>query len=157
MNLKYRIMKNLPRFSVLFLAIAVLSGACTKKSAPRTTSTYFVSATISGGSPYYSSGSNVTTTGTSGGNVKISSYVPVGTSDRQLEFYFIAYPGTVGTYPLNGVSQGAIYAGVSPEIGRSAVHGTLTLTSVTPDIIGTYNFTCTDSTLVSGSFDVPAL
>ena len=94
---------------------------------------------------------HINTSGTVGDNVKIDG----DSSGQELEFWFQNYPAATGTYSLNAVGVGGTYHAPA-GIGALSAHGTLTLTAVMPDIIGTFSFTGTDSTVVSGSMDVPA-
>jgi hypothetical protein len=147
-------MKNIIRLSLIALTGSLLLAGCTKKPVARTTSTHFISATISGGGTFYTSDPNIHTGGSVGGNLKIDGIV-TGVN-KELEIWFLAYPGAVGSYNLDGVNQGGIYVATIPDAAASSVHGTVIFTAVTPDCIGTFNFTRMDSSVVSGSFNVPA-
>ena len=128
--------------------------SCTRHSSARTTAAHYISATISGGGTFYATDPHINTGGSVGDNVKIEGIMP--SSNQQLEFWFQIYPGTTGTYSLNTVSVGGSYYAPPSTVSSLSVHGTLTLTAVTPDIIGTFSFTRDDSSVVSGSMDIPA-
>jgi hypothetical protein len=147
-------MKSIFTFS-RFVALSILAfSSCTRHSGTRTTSAHYISASISGGGSFYTTDPNINTGGSVGGNVKIDGVM--STSGPQLEFSFLAYPGTTGTYSLGLVSVEGSYHAAADIVSPESVHGTLTLTAVTPNIVGTFSFTRADSSVVSGSMNVPA-
>ncbi len=131
----------------VLLTIATLS-ACTRGA--RTTSGHFINAAASTGTSVSTSDPNIHSSGTVGGNVKLAGV----TTSSEVEIWFLSYPGTTGTFTLDNVNRGIIYGYTSDT--AVCVSGTLTITSVTPDVVGTFSYTRNDMSTVTGSFNVPA-
>ena len=149
-------MKYLAGIGALTLIDLEFFTGCTRTpshTAARPTTPYYISATLSGGGTFYVSDSSIYSDGTVGGNVKIEGTLPPGT---QIEFWFNSYTATVGTYSLDGITRGGSYLSPPPYGFASSAYGTITFTSVTPSVVGTFSFTRTDSVVVAGSFNVPA-
>jgi hypothetical protein len=77
-------------------------------------------------------------------------------------YFQISHFTGVGTYIL---SQGDPYVAYTTDIsntpasfGYVGLYGVLTITATSPNMVGTFSFTCTDSTKVSnGSFNIKGL
>ena len=72
-----------------------------------------------------------------------------------INFVVNDYPFTTRTLAINDTTVTAQYIHF-PTGGGYATQGSLTITSITPYITGTFNFRCTDLTIVSGSLNVLA-
>ena len=145
-------MKNLLKFSFIALLSISIFTSCTKQSAERTTSVQYLSATSGTIGSFYSSGTLLTANGATGAKIEIQA---TSSSGATMYLWLNPYSGTIGVFPLGTTGVvGLEYTTISTAI--MSVHGTLTLTSVTPDIIGTFTYTGSDSAVVTGSFDVIA-
>ena len=144
-------MKNLLKFSFVALLIISAFASCTKHTAEKTTSPYYLSATSTTIGSFYSSGTLLSAGGSSGTKLAIS-----GTSSTGATMYLWLnpYPGITGTFALSDSNSGAEYITPTYSAVIISVHGTVTLTSVTPNIIGTFAYTGIDSVVVTGSFNV---
>ena len=141
--------------SVIFVFFASLS-ACKKKESEKQTSSPFLSATLSVGGAFSSTGSAVQT---NKNNAYPHPYVEVKGTGASGEFLFVwiySYTGALGTFAMGSTSYGGVYKAPSASTGSPSVYGTLTITSVTPDLTGSFSFTCADSTHVSGTFSSSA-
>ena len=72
-----------------------------------------------------------------------------------LDLVIYNYPIAVGTFPVDSVHTSAYYTHF-PTGGGVAKSGTVVITSVTPNVAGTFTFTCTDLTIVTGAYQVVA-
>ncbi len=142
------------KFTAFACTVLLAYSACTRpSSSARTTSGHYINATITGGRSFSVTDPDIHVSGTVGGNVKIDGF---DYRYSELEFGFVTYPATTGTYPLNGTSYLGSYNDTAETVPLLCVHGTLTLTAVSPDVIGTFTFTRSDSSVVTGSLNVPA-
>jgi len=146
-------MKKIIGFTFGVAACALLFTACSKSPKAKTTTTHFVSATSSTIGTFYSSGSMVSAGGAAGAKIEIDATSLGGAT---LTLYMNPYSATTGFFPISGLSVGGVYHSGTYDTVISSVHGNITLTSVTPDVIGTFSYTGSDSSVFSGSFNVPA-
>jgi hypothetical protein len=143
-------MKKLLVFSFAIITIASFA-ACTRGA--RTTSAHYISATAGSISSFYSSGSAVTTDGAAGAKIVIEGTAPSG---AKMLVILNPYAATTGTLALSNTGNtNCEYISPASDTINMSVHGTVTLTSVTPDIIGTFTYTGSDSSVFTGSFNVP--
>jgi len=137
-------MKKLLAFSsIAMIAMSVFSG-CSKSSSG---SSYFMKETIAGKS--YSS--TYCAAGSSSGYVTIA-----GSSGTSLTYPYVTltlanYNKTTGTFTLDTTLTGS-FAEYNKDASTVvlAKSGSVTITSASPNIVGTFSFTCTDGTVVSG-------
>jgi len=150
-------MKIFFKFSCCAALCVLAFSSCTRHSTastiplPRTTSGHYLNASSGTIGSFSSSGTAVTTNGAAGAKIVIE-----GNSTTGSNFLVIMnpYPGTTGTFIVSDTSStNCQYASITTII--NGVHGTVTLTSVTPDIIGTFTFTGRDSSIFTGSFNAP--
>ena len=130
--------------AIAIMGLATITG-CTKKS--DSTPTYSMKATINGvafnGTGCYA--------GSGSGSLLISG--GIGASSTTLSYPYIVlsvntgYTG-VGTYVFNSIAN---IAQVDSAAGSGAIgsYGTITITNTNP-LTGTFSFTCSDSTKVTG-------
>ena len=158
---KCLLMKNiLVTLSFILIIFAVLNGC--KKDPKKTSSVPFITATGS-------DATSVNCTDTLARAAKNGSYpypyldvegwTGSSSTSARTGFWIYPYTATPGTYALDGVHAGAFYNQVSysaSDTTRNSAHGTLIISTVSPNITGTFSFTCKDSTVVSGSFNVVA-
>lgn len=71
------------------------------------------------------------------------------------EIYFTSYPAAAGTYPLIAAAAGTTNPGPGSDSCGSPVCGSVAITSVSPDLVGSFLFTSGDSIHITGYFDVP--
>jgi hypothetical protein len=149
---KYLIMKKTIAFSSIFFIAFLFIAACTKP-AKKTTSPVSFTGTSSSIGTFSATGSSVSAGGATGAKIEIDASSPSGT---RMVLYMNPYTATTGIHLISGASVGGVYYSVTSDTVISSVHGNITLTSVTPDVIGTFNYTGSDSSIFSGSFEVPA-
>ena len=102
---------------------------------------------------FYTSGSSVSSAGASGAKIVI--HAASGASASFL-LALNPYAGISGLYALNGESTIEYrHTSTTDSFTRSA-HGNVTISAVSPNIIGTFIFTGLDSIVYTGSFDVVA-
>ncbi len=158
-------MKILSSLSILTIILVSFS-ACTKtNNGPVAVNNHveYVTASTTGSfaGTFYAYDSTITAVKNTTGLHPVTSITAgssVGTLiGSSLSFVIWDYPVTTGTYQLDSVNATAEYLHF-PDGGGVARRpgGTLVLTSVTPYITGTYTFTCTDLTIVTGSLNVVA-
>jgi len=77
---------------------------------------------------------------------------------RSISLTVYNYVAQTGNVTIDGVyAQGSYDSTASAFTVENGSHGTITFSAVAPQIVGTFNFTCTDSTKVSnGTFSVAA-
>jgi hypothetical protein len=139
--------------STVLLAMSLLFG-CTKKDQNKTTSGHYLLASVSGSS--FSS---------SGDLVKINKneaypypYVEVRgylASGAYVSVWIYSYTGALGTFMMAPTVCGGFYKPAGIDMISSA-HGMLTISTATPNLTGSFSFTCVDSSVISGTFDAPA-
>lgn len=140
------------RYISIFIALTALTiSSCKKKD---TSNNHFISAKIESFT-FYASGNFLKVSK----NVTAPTLVIEGlmTQGNTLKLNINSFTGVPGTYQLDGSDGTASYLPETPSIEVASVHGTYTISSVTPDITGTFNFTCTDSTVVIGAFSIAPL
>lgn len=139
----------------LLVALAGLTGAagCKKDTAAKTTSSHYISASSGSIGSFYASGAEVGAAGAAG--AKIEMY---GTeaSGRRVNIYINPYAGTVGVVPVTYAHNGGVYSSPLSDTVISSVTGNITLTSVTPDLIGTFSYAASDGSTFTGAFNVAA-
>lgn len=137
------------RLSIILIGLVIVA-SCKKKEGPRT---HYVSAKA-GTFDFYASGSYITTkqdhSGT-GATLSVNGIMPSGAA---VALWIDPFTGKLDTLSLDGASAGASFLRPTPAIESPAVYGTLIITGVTPDVTGVFTFTCTDSTHVTGHFNV---
>lgn len=138
-------MKNI--FLLFILSILTIT-ACKKKETP---STRYISAKI-GTANFYTSGTLVTRQrNPTNPNLQFEGVMSTGAT---MKFWVNGFTDQLLTFPIDGISSGASYLGPTPSIELQAVHGNLVFLTVTPDITGTFEFTCSDSSVVVGEFNI---
>ena len=147
-------MKNLLNYSFLALIAISSFSACTKKSGARTTSAHYLTVTIS-------SGGGFTATDSSLKAWKDAAYLGISgitATGAMIELGIMPNRGTTGTwylrYPTLPIDTAMAYYTPTPGTAIEAVHGNITFTAASPNLIGTFNFTGTDSIVYTGSFNV---
>ena len=107
----------------------------------------------------YATGTALTTTQDNSGMhpvLYISAANVSGSLDSSgVNFVIYNYPLAADTIAFNDTNAAAQYIHY-PTGSVNAMRGSMILTSVSPYITATYTFTCTDLTIVSGSFKVIA-
>ncbi len=146
-------MKKLIGYSAIALIISLAFVSCSKKTAPKVTSPLYFTGTSATIGTCSATGSSVSAAGASGAKIEINAISPSGT---RMILYMSPYTGSIGVHLIAPITVGCVYYSVTSDTVISAVHGNITLTATTPDIIGTFNYTGSDSSIFSGSFDVPA-
>lgn len=144
----YNFMK---RFSAICLLGIMVFASCTRTG----TSGHHITASSTGSAGSFSStGSSVNTAGAVGAKITVEG---VSASGARLLINLNPYAGITGTFPVDDtiINSCCVYYPVTSSSGIMSAHGFVTLTSVTPDIIGTFNFTARDSAVFTGSFNVP--
>jgi len=137
-------MKKLLTLSAIALMGMALISSCSKSSS--SSPSYSMDATIAGKS---FSGTNCTAT-ISGASLAVDG--GVFTSSPVYPYLTLGifnYTGT-GTYAIGGTSVNLGGVDSSASVVLVSQYGTVTITSVSPNIVGTFSFTCSDSTKVSG-------
>lgn len=143
---------------ILFIALAALLSftGCKKDTASKTTAGHYLSAS-SGSIGSFHSSSYIDAEGASGAKIAIDAEATTG---ARLSLYINPYVGTVGVIPLGpwgpGSETGGIYHSTTSSAPISSTSGNITITAVTPDIIGTFNYVATDGSTFTGSFNVAA-
>jgi hypothetical protein len=140
---------------ILFIALAALLSftGCKKDTASKTTAGHYLSASSASIGSFHSS-SSVIAAGASGAKITITAEATTG---ARLTLYINPYAGTVGVIPLGpGSETGGLYRTSSGSAPISSTSGNITITAVTPDIIGTFNYVATDGSTFTGSFNVAA-
>ncbi len=143
-------MKNL---LLLALPLLLTLNGCKKKE---NKTDPFVTATA-GNFQFYSSGKMVTTSKDPAGtynSLNIEGLMPSGAT---IKLWIKNYSGRLESLSMDSTDASASYLPVTPSIEVRSVHGTLTVTSAEPMFSGTFTFTCTDSTVVTGNFSVNPL
>jgi len=145
-------MKKLVTSATVALIMLISVTACKKSTAERTTSAYYISSTISGG------GSFMVTDTAAHAYMNGREYLEIegkSTAGAGINLTTLVYAG-IGTLYIDSTASLTMASYVpAGGTGVAAVHGSITFTANTPDIIGTYHFTGTDSSVYTGSFDVP--
>lgn len=128
--------------------------SCTKKPVAKTTSPNYLSASSSTIGSFYCSGASVSAGGASGAKLEIDASAASG---RRMVLFLNPYTATTGYIAITGGTYvGGQYSSAANDTVVMSAHGNITLTSVSPNVIGTFNYTGTDSMVYSGSFNVPA-
>lgn len=140
--------KNLTILAIAIVGLIAFAGC--KKSSSGTS--YSIKATINGTS---FSGVNCVAVSNSG-FVVIDGYSgssATSTSLPIIELTLTGYNNTTGTFNIDGVTNNAIIDSSLTSV-PSATSGTITITTATSsEIVGTFNFTCSDGTKVTnGTF-----
>lgn len=135
------------------LAICVL-GSCTKEPSAKATSTHYVSASSSSIGSFYVSDPNISVVGAAGLKITITA---TASSGATIDLYVNPYAATPGIIVVD-TNTGGVYTSASSTtaVGSVPGSGSITLTSVTPDIIGSFSYIGSDGNTFTGSFNVPA-
>ncbi len=137
-------MKNIFLLFTLLLTFT----ACDKKEKPRT---HYVSATLRN-SNFYSSGDLLHThRNPAVPDLQIEATMASGAT---LKIWMNDFSGNLVTFPFDSITSGASYLGPTPSVELPAVHGSVTILTVTPDITGIFHFTLPDSMLIVGNFNI---
>ena len=144
-------MKHTLIIPILALSVIITAFGCTK-TASKTTSGHYVTVTTSGGGSF-------TTTDTTAKAWRDATYLGIegkSTSGALISLGIIS-AATAGTwhFPYPAESATGYYISATSSF-VTAAHGSITLTSVSPDLVGTFHFTGIDSAVYSGSFNVLA-
>ncbi len=134
------------------LAFAIFSGltGCKKDTAAKTTSAHYFSATSSTVGTFSVAGSETGAAGATGAKVDIWGE---DASGRNITLHLNPYTGATGVITMSG-ETGALYQNGSTRI--TSTTGTITLTSISPDLAGSFSYTGTDGIIYSGTFNVAA-
>ena len=147
-------MKN-PAIYILRLFIAATTiGSCQKDTASKATSSHFVLATVSGSGGSFSASDGMVTTNKN--SASPFPYVEVnGTSSSgaRISVWIYSYVGSIGTFSMDGSNYGGTYKPTATSAAIPSAHGSLIITAVTPNLTGSFSFTCTDSTVITGTFN----
>lgn len=145
-------MKLYRNFLFMSLAATVIYSSCTPPPPPPPPSMghYLAAASPTMGT-FSVTGSAVSAAGAAGAKISITGEAASGNT---VNIHINPYAGTTGTFSIAG-ETGCIYH-TSPSSAVRSVSGTITLSATTPDIIGTFNYTATDGSTVTGSFNVAA-
>lgn len=135
---------------IITLLLTTVLASCKKKD---DTIEPFVAAKT-GNFNFFASGKMVTSTKTPSGVNQASEIQGVMPSGATIKLWMRNFSGMLETYPLDSTLASASYTPETPSVEKISVHGSLTITSVTPAIRGTFTFTCPDSSVVSGDFGV---
>ena len=144
----------------LFILFTVSMGCSkpAKNTTPVVTDSTFMKATI-GGTSFNVTGQTLAyATSSSSGGINMLYINGVSAAGKVIQIVLIDNTG-IGTIPLATGAGAAYYYSSGGFMGAYsyATGGTVTLTSLTPNIKGTFSFTTTDSTVVAdGSFFVKA-
>jgi len=137
----------------IFCVVTALIG-CKKETASKTTTSHFVLATVSSsGGAFSSSGDMVKTTKNAGSPFPYVEVNGTSPSGARISVWIYSYTGAVGTYTMDGTNYGGTYRPTATTSPIQSVYGSLTVSTVTPNLTGSFNFTCSDSTVISGTFD----
>lgn len=141
--------------TVSMLALFSLQG-CKKKDTttpPVVTPAQFMKATVGVNSFSVTGTSQAYSSGSSSGGLNYIYIYGVAANKQSIKITLINNAGT-GTTAIGTGNAAAEYAPYGFDSTYSnAVSGSVTLTALTPNIVGTFNFTCADSTQVTnGSF-----
>jgi hypothetical protein len=134
------------------LPIVLLATSCKKEPAAKTTAGHFLTATSSSIGTFSATGTEVGAGGAAGAKITINAETSAG---AKFVIYINPYAGVPGVLALPGGEHLCAYLPASGG-AISSVSGNITLTATTPDIIGTFNYTGTDGSTFSGSFNVGA-
>lgn len=146
-------LKKLLMKKLLLLALPALFifASCKRTGSPG----HFISASSSTTGAFSSTGSSIFTTGATGAKIIIEG---TSSSGAKMQIIINPYAGTTGTIALVMDTVTETVCQYTPASGSPIVvsaHGTVTLTSVTPDIIGSFAFTGRDSSINTGTFNAP--
>jgi hypothetical protein len=103
---------------------------------------------------FFASGKMVTNTKTPSGVNQSTEIIGVMASGATIKLWMRNFEGRLETMPLDSTLASASYLAPTPSVEKVSVHGSLTITSVTPAIRGRFTFTCIDSSVVTGDFGV---
>lgn len=103
---------------------------------------------------FFASGKMVTNTKIPSGVNQSTEIQGVMANGATVKIWMRNFEGRLETLPLDSTLASASYLAPTPSIEKISVHGTLTITSVTPAIRGRFVFTCIDSSVVTGDFGV---
>lgn len=140
-------MKNL---LLLFLPAVLAVTSCSRTGS----SGHFITGSSTSTGSFSATGSSINTDGAAGAKIVIDGR---SSSGSRMLIILNPYSGVTGTFPVDDtiINSRCEYIPASGSPVNISAHGTVTLTSVTPNIVGTYSFTGRDSGSYSGSFNVP--
>ena len=144
-------MQNLMKISLISLLSICAFASCTKHNSEKSTSAQFFSASSSTIGSFSSSGSSLYAAGAGGAKFWIRAMSTMG---AEMDLWLDPFPGTTGVYSIDGISCGAQYSNAGSDTVISSAHGSMTITAVTPDLIGSFVYTGRDSVIYTGSFNV---
>ena len=150
-------MKKLLGISAILLALIVIA-SCKKSN--NTTSPYNMKASIGTFSFDAEGQTKANSSGSSSGGISLVYLRGTSTDGKVIKITLISgatWPG-VGTYSVDTAGAACDYYPYGPDSTYTyATTGIVTLTAVTPNYVGTFSFTCADSTQVkNGSFTIQA-
>lgn len=147
-------MKNPSIYILLLFISAITKASCKKDTASKATSPHFVLATVSGsGGSFSASDGMVTTNKNSGSPFPYVEVNGTSTSGARISVWIYSYVSSIGTFSMDGSNYGGTYNPTTTAAVIPSAHGSLIVTAVTPNLTGSFNFTCTDSTVISGTFN----
>ena len=135
--------------SMMALACLIISG-CTKTAHRTTTTHHFISATSSSGSGLYM---NDSTSDFRSDTSFLSFGGQCANGNAVVNFFHFTH--TLGTFPIDSIHQFVSLYFRDFSGNTRVAHGTITLTAFVPDMLGTFTYTSTDSTVFTGSFNQP--
>jgi hypothetical protein len=137
-------MKKLLTIANTLMLGAALLGGCTKSSTSGTN--YTMSATVAGAA--FSGGTLCTLSGTTLSVWGSKTFTASTPSYPYINFIVSNYTGN-GTYTIAPLGTNVASYIASMTSASQVSYGTITITATSP-ITGTFNFTCTDSTKITG-------
>jgi hypothetical protein len=137
------------------ILILIVFMGCKKEPAAKTTSGHYLSASSGTIGSFSATGTNVIAAGATGAKIEI---VADATSGQSITLFLNPYGGATGVYPIvsGSLAAGGTYNPSSGTGFSSSTSGNITLTAVMPDLIGTFNYTASDGSTFTGSFNVAA-
>lgn len=106
---------------------------------------------------FYSSGKMVTSHKDAMGSYNSATIEGLMSDGATLRLWIRSYSEELDTFAMDSTGASATYLPPTPSVEVKAVRGTLIILSTTPVYSGSYNFVCSDSTVVTGTFKINPL
>jgi hypothetical protein len=149
-NYKLPISNKMKHYIILTIILLFTVSACKKKEVIPDP---FISATADNYS-FFASGKTVSSYKSVMGTYTSLQIEGVMASGASMTLWIKNYSGTLDSLSLDSTTASATYLPVTPSVSVTSVYGKLVIKSVTPALTGNFEYTCTDSTKVKGSFRV---
>lgn len=104
--------------------------------------------------PFFASGEQISTYKSDGGTYTSLEIEGVMASGATMKLWVRNFSGALDSVSLDSTGGSATFLPITPSVAVTSLYGKLVITSATPTLDGRYEFTCTDSTKVSGTFRV---